>query len=265
MEPTIKIAVAVHKPYPIPDDPIYIPVQVGADLHPETNLGFYKDNEGDNISALNGSYCELTALYWLWKNIEADYKGLVHYRRHFGTLDSERKRASNRFERIATGDDIHVALAGYDAILPRKRNYYIESVYSHYAHTFDARHFDVTRELLVERCPAYVSAWDKLMVGTTAHLYNMMVMQSDLVDAYCQWLFPLLVELERKIDSDGLDTFQARWPGRVSERLFNAWIVTNNINYAELPTVSPEPVDWFAKGKGFLAAKFFGKKYEKSF
>ena len=88
---------------------------------------------------------------------------------------------------------------------------------------------------------------------------------SDLLDAYCSWLFPILSDLEERIGFEGMDAFQSRWPGRVSERLLDPWLETNGLDYAELPVVSPEPVDWVAKGKGFLAAKFLGKKYEKSF
>ncbi|MDE6317640.1 MAG: DUF4422 domain-containing protein, partial [Muribaculaceae bacterium] len=83
--PRIKILVACHKPDPnIRQDDIYMPIQVGKALHPEINLGFQCDNTGDNISEKNASYCELTALYWAWKNLkEVDYIGLCHYRRYF--------------------------------------------------------------------------------------------------------------------------------------------------------------------------------------
>lgn len=249
----------------MPADKVYLPLRVGAALHPELDLGFTKDSEGENISELNGSYCELTALYWMWKNSTADYKGLAHYRRHFRTNDSKRAHAKDRFERIATEKDFRAALESADVVLPRKRNYFIETVYNHYAHTFDGAHFDAAREVLSERCPEYLYEWDKLMEGTTAYLYNMFVMSADNVDAYCKWLFPILEELQTKIDSTGMDAFRARWPGRVAERLFNVWVATNNLKVAELATVSPEPVDWISKGKGFLAAKFLGKKYEKSF
>lgn len=75
----------MHKPYRTPDDPAYLPLHVGAALHPDVLPGIQGDDEGDNISRLNASYSELTALYWMWKNCDADYKGLVHYRRLFAS------------------------------------------------------------------------------------------------------------------------------------------------------------------------------------
>lgn len=85
--PTIKIIVATHKKYQMPDDSMYLPVQVGAEDKPD--LGYTRDNTGENISSKNPSFCELTGLYWAWKNLNADYIGLVHYRRHFGRKTKE--------------------------------------------------------------------------------------------------------------------------------------------------------------------------------
>lgn len=78
---TIKIIVAAHKPYEMPDDEVYLPVYVGA--MGKTDVGYQRDDEGENISILNPYFCELTGLYWAWKNLSEDYIGLVHYRRLF--------------------------------------------------------------------------------------------------------------------------------------------------------------------------------------
>lgn len=45
----IKIIIAAHKPYAMPKDEIYLPVQVGS--HGKESIGFQRDDEGDNISA----------------------------------------------------------------------------------------------------------------------------------------------------------------------------------------------------------------------
>ena len=77
----IKILVATHKKYRMPEDNIYLPIQVGAEG--KQSFGFQRDDAGENISSANPRMCELTAVYWAWKNLNADYIGLVHYRRHF--------------------------------------------------------------------------------------------------------------------------------------------------------------------------------------
>ncbi len=261
----IVVAVAAHKPYRMPSDDVYLPLHVGAALHPDACTGMQADNDGENISRKNGSYCELTALYWLWKNVDAEAKGLVHYRRHLGSPDPVRRKADDPFDRLVTGGELVGLLSGHQAVVAKRRNYYIESVYNHYSQTFDGKHFDICRDILRETQPEYVSAWDELMCSRSAHIFNMFVMRADVFDAYCSWLFPILEELERRVDTTSYDSFANRFVGRVSERLLDPWLKVNDIDFTELPVVSPEPVDWNAKVKGFLAAKFLGKKYSKSF
>ena len=78
---SIKIIVATHKKAKMPTQNSYLPIQVGASINPD--LGYTKDNTGENISNKNPYYSELTGLYWAWKNLDSDYIGLVHYRRYF--------------------------------------------------------------------------------------------------------------------------------------------------------------------------------------
>ena len=100
----IKIIVATHKKYWMPSDPVYFPIHVGAEGkkdpmgHP-LDLGYIKDNTGENISDKNKNYCELTGLYWAWKNLNADYIGLAHYRRHF-TVKNKKRRSSPYPEKL---------------------------------------------------------------------------------------------------------------------------------------------------------------------
>ena len=78
----VKIIVATHKEAEVPQDStLYLPIHVGREG--KKDIGFIGDNTGDNISSLNPYYCELTGLYWAWKNLDCDYLGLVHYRRYF--------------------------------------------------------------------------------------------------------------------------------------------------------------------------------------
>ena len=78
----IKIYIMAHKKFAPPEEKGNIPLQVGAALHED--LGYLRDDVGENISDRNQNYSELTGLYWIWKNEkEADITGLVHYRRYF--------------------------------------------------------------------------------------------------------------------------------------------------------------------------------------
>lgn len=77
----IKILVATHKKYWMLQDSVYLPVQLGSAIN--KTLGYQRDDEGENISAKQPYYAELTAMYWAWKNLKADYIGINHYRRYF--------------------------------------------------------------------------------------------------------------------------------------------------------------------------------------
>ena len=262
----IRIVIATHRDYRMPSDPMYLPLQVGKALHSDVDLGFATDDTGDNISAKNNWYSELTGLYWLWKNVKTPYKGLVHYRRYLGTRDLNRRlKRGDRFNKIVGSDEVREFMSDVDIIVPNRRHYVVETVYSHYGHTFDARQFDVTREILAEAQPQYVDAFDRLMRARSAHIFNMFIMSSERCDEYCSWLFPILFELEGRLPPDSYDAFGARYLGRVSERLLDVWLDTNGYHYAQLPVISPEPVNWIRKGGSFLLAKAGVKKYGSSF
>ncbi len=255
--PTIKILVATHKPYRIPADPVYMPLQVGAALHEP--LGYVKDNAGENISAKNPNFCELTGLYWAWKNLSCDYIGLCHYRRYFAhpvySRDLDRVKAS-----IYTYSDYEKLLQQYDVILPMKRNYYIETVRSQYEHAHFKSDLDETERIIAEKYPDYSAAFTRVMNRRRLHLYNMFVMSKARFDAYCQWLFTILFTLEQRIDISTYDTYEARVFGFLSERLFNIWLEKQQLRAVEIPVVSLEPVDWGKKIRAFLERKFLGKK-----
>ena len=77
------ILVGTHKPYSMPEDTGYLPLHLGSALTDRTIIGTCRDDIGANISNFNPYFCELTGLYWAWKNTSAQVYGLVHYRRYF--------------------------------------------------------------------------------------------------------------------------------------------------------------------------------------
>jgi len=100
---------------------------------------------------------------------------------------------------------------------------------------------------------------------TKMHAFNMFVMKKEYLNKYCEWLFDILFELEKRIDISQYDAFHARVFGRISERLLDIWINTNNLNYDEIKVIDMENINWLKKITSFLMAKFMNKKYKKSF
>ena len=175
----IKLLVAMHKAYCLPEDAVYAPIQVGG-VHIPGMENALRDDTGENISNKNRSYCELTALYWGWKNLQADYLGLVHYRRYF----ARRMPGGRKFDRIAPGTEIHAALEKAPVILPKKRNYWIETTYTQYIHAHHKEDLDAVQSILAEKYAAYLPAYAAVMGRTSGHRFNMFVMRRDILDAY---------------------------------------------------------------------------------
>lgn len=247
---SVRIAVASHKPSRMPRDAAYIPVFAGAAGKPSIP-GFARDDEGDGgISARNASYCELTALWWLWKNVDAEVLGLVHYRRHFagplGTVAGTRD-----FLRL-------LEASGADAILPRPRNYFIETARSQYAHAHHAKDLDEARRAIAETQPGFLDAFDRTMASRKGHRFNMFAMRKPLFSEYCEWLFGLLTTLERRIDTTGYSAYDRRVLGFLAERLLDVWIAGRGVRYAEMPVLHLEGQHWPLKIARFLWRKAAG-------
>ncbi len=275
MSNKVTIIVATHKKYTMPKDKMYLPIHVGADgktdeLGNPLDIGYTKDNTGDNISEKNASFCELTGLYWAWKNLDSEYIGLSHYRRHF----SCGKKSNNPFDNVLKYKELIPMLDEYAIFVPKKRKYYIESLYSHYAHTHYVSHLKATKKIIAKKYPDYLKYFDVVVNRTYGYMFNMMIMRHDLFDDYCSWLFSILFELEKKIGKENADLsdFHKRFYGRVSEIIFNVWlekkiddgiIAINEIK--ELPYIYMEKIDYRRKVISFIKAKFFNKKYEGSF
>ncbi len=254
----IKIIVAAHKKYCMPKDKMYLPVQVGA--HRKVNIGYQRDDIGVNISEKNSSFSELTGLYWAWKNLEADYIGLVHYRRHF----RGKKKGKDPFDCILTWKEADKLLEDTDILVTKKRNYYIVNIYNHYANTLYIETLDKAKEILERKYPNYISAFNRCMKRSYMHAFNMFIMKKDILDEYCTWLFDILFELEDELKDKKYNTFHARYPGRVAEVLLDVWLEENGYSYKEVPFIYTEKINMTKKIVMFLKANLFKEKYETS-
>lgn len=253
----ICVLIATHKPYWVPEDDVYLPVEAGRALH-EPRTPFLGDDTGENISGKNGAFCELTALYWAWKNLtDYDYLGLVHYRRHFARAGLRRSA-----QRVYTRRDFERALAQAPVLLPRRRHYIIETNASQYVHAHHARDLALLRESIAAHAPGDLPAFDAHMQARSTHICNMFVMRRDLLDDYCHWLFTILFALEPRLDTTHYSTYDQRVYGFLAERLLDVWLTTRGVPYQEVSTVCLEPQHWGRKIARFLWRKWNGRPLE---
>lgn len=244
----VVILVASHKEYRMPTESIYLPVQAGAAIH--DSLSYIGDNSGDSISAKNPYYCELTVLYWGWKNIIADYLGLVQYRRHFSGRSNGDKWSS-----IIKEKELIELLNEAPIIVPKKRNYFIETNYSQYAHAHHEKDLLLTREIIAKHYKEYLDSFDRCMERRTGHRFNMFIMKKEIMDAYCSWLFDILFRLETRIDVNEYSEYDKRVFGFIAERILDVWLETNSYRYVECPTLFMESQNWLKKGTSFIKRK----------
>ena len=224
-----RLFIAVNAPGPCAEGEGYVPLQVGCALAPErfTATG---DDTGDHISRLNPSFCELTGLYWMWKNDNSHIVGLMHYRRYF---------APHRQHGLAFGDhliaqstDFEELYQGIDIVVPTVRHWHAhervpETLLEQYAHYHHAHDLFLARQETLARTPEYRDAFDYVLAGNTISHHNMFVARKVVIDEYFAWLFPILFAIEPHVPYEFYDRYQSRVFGFISERLFAVWLCHN--------------------------------------
>lgn len=241
-----KLFVCCHQNSPVPEHPLLVPIQVGAALATEKFPGFLYDDDGENISNKNRSYCELTAQYWAWKNEPADYYGFFHYRR-FLCPEAKAKRPY-RIEKAPNEntlnklnfDKMQEIIPQYDLILPKGENMYV-SVREHYA-TAPFHHkgdMELVEKIVRGLDPSYADAMEAYFSGTVHYFGNIYIMRRQVFHDYCAWLFPILEEFDRQADISNYGTQERRVNGYLAERLFGVWLTSQRpyLCVCELPRV----------------------------
>lgn len=217
----MSVYVITHKDYKKPEIDFYKTLLVGAYKGHILGENVLNDDTGDNISEKNANFCELTGLYWIWKNLNDENVGLVHYRRYFCKRNIF-KSSVLKEKRISK------ILKKYDMILPRRvkvqPNVYLQYEREHYI-----KDLDLCLEIINRDYPEYAEAANNVMNSDKASLFNMFIMPKKIMDEYCSWLFDILFKLEKEIDISDRNDYQKRVFGFISERLFNIWINNKNL------------------------------------
>lgn len=190
-------------------------IQVGAALTDKRlEECAYRDNEGENISLRNRQFCEETALYWIWKNAREDIVGLVHYRRHFLLPDNWKERML--FNRI-------------DVILPTPL-YVAPSVGENYRFRHNCEDWDYLMEYLKNNHEAEYSIAKDFFSESIFSPCNMFVMRKEVLDEFCEWLFPILFAVAEHCGKKD-DAYQNRYPAFMGERLLSLYFEMHRKDY----------------------------------
>lgn len=189
---------------------------------------YITDATGDNISNRNKNYCELTALYWIWKNDRNSKSiSIEHYRRFF-------MKKNNILPVIYKETGIIKLLEENDIITSRFYDYgpTIREYYRgwHYEEDLNAVE-KATKQLY----PEYSKTFTEVMNSHRIPMFNMMATNKEHFDCYCEWLFSILFKASKEIDLTGRTDFQQRAYGFLSERMMEVWIRYNNLTAYRAP------------------------------
>lgn len=205
----IEVYIATHKAYDFPQLEEYIPIHVGK-AKSTLDLKILGDDTEDNISNLNPHFCELTALYWMWKNSQADILGLVHYRRYF----EGRAYFSNKYSILSREDIKHEFSKGINVILAKKEKF-IKSkkkimgfkfekyfkIGEQYIKSHYQKDWELLGQTICEKYPDYMQSFNEVSLsGIELSPYNMFIADNIFVENYCSWLFDILFDIRNKMN-----------------------------------------------------------------
>lgn len=217
----VKIFTMTHKKFQEPEDDVYVPLHVGR--AGKEDLGYQGDDTGDSISEWNHYYGELTGVYWAWKNeTEADIIGICHYRRFF----------LNKQSQLLSGSEYEEILKNYDIIVSDKMNAGM-SYLDYYGGAHNVRDLLMVGEVIKEKYPEYAPYFQAAMESDTYYYGNLMVTSRRLFQAYAEWLFDILFEVEKRIDVGSYDLYHQRVFGFLSEQMVKIWVDKNGLKIYE--------------------------------
>ena len=228
MNKELRIFVCTHKNYNFLKSNCIFPLLCGSDFNKD--IGILKDNQGENISSKNKNYSELTGLYWIWKNVESDYIGLCHYRRYFYLNVNKVQTIENISYDFL---EIEKLLEKYDILLPKKIGSSTKSLEEEYKSSHIADDWEELKKVIQEIQPEYYETAIEIFNQRKFYPLNMILTNKKLFDQYCEWLFSILFELEKRIKISE-DPYQARVFGFISERLIGVFVKKNNLRVKEV-------------------------------
>ncbi len=256
----VKILISCHKPSETISNEVLTPIQVGSATASFRLPDILHDDTGDNISTLNKQYCELTAQYWAWKNLDADYYGFFHYRRYlsFCNADIPYDRWENQnIHHLTEETEKYLGLdpetlrqicSQYDVILPEEKDLSMmpnqgatmrEQFYK--SSGLFEKDLNIMLDVIAEKYPEYTETAKEYLDQPLSVLNNMFIMRKDIFFAFSQWEFDILEECRKRIDISDYSVEAIRTLGHLAERLVNIYCrflkKHTKFRFAEFPTV----------------------------
>ncbi len=154
-------------------------IQAGAALT-DVKIAMLQDNTGDNISERNRQYCEMSAVYWIWKNTNHEWTGIEHYRRHLHVKP----------EMLHEDIDVLMPLPYmcYPYTVAQFRRFVSEDVLQLL--------LKALRDLHPEQYPEY----NRILYGKYQYTYNLLCARRQVFEDYCGWFFEITEYMERISD-----------------------------------------------------------------
>jgi len=202
------------------------------------DLEMVGDDSGDNISHKNKHWSEITGNYWFYKNFKDlkkyDYVGLNSYRRlfrfkfnrvnpvHFSTLE-EVEGLLHSYSDF----QVEKLMKDCDVITPIPYTYK-SSIWEICKKNYNENDFLVLRGVVAEKYPDYLSEFDIFFFKNNKMIgHNMFVMRTDDFIDFCDWVFDILFEVERRIDPRYYNSQMIRVFGYMHELLLHIYIEKN--------------------------------------
>lgn len=195
------------------------PLQVGVE-GTSVRIADLADNKGDNISAKNSNYSELTGLYWIWKNKLSlsgipegegrQYFGLAQYRRMFVFSDDDLLRLFD--------NDV-------DVVLPYPMPYE-PNIHVHHERYLKEEDWNALLTALKELQPEYATYFPQVLEQQYLYNYNVILAKKPVLKEYCEWLFPILERTEELSKPKGCDRSD-RYIGYMAETLETLYFINN--------------------------------------
>lgn len=231
------------------DNSLYTPMRCGAVFDEENQMGIAGDDTGNHISERRMSFCEFTVQYWAWKNVNADYYGLCHYRRYLSFSEKHYKTdefkmvyrpmllpSEKRIFNLLDSAAMAALITQYDLLtseyadvkdIPTPdgwKNTVRQFWEAHDGVFLEKSSIVLLFELIDQMAPEYSDSAREYFSGSKHRGFNCYVMRHELFNRLCNLQFSIMFEVERRLDTTGYTQKMMRTPAFIGEMLYGIFI-----------------------------------------